>query len=193
MSIIQEALKKAQGDFAGKKSVSAPAKSAPAAQPKEVPLPSKAAPDDLTAGRHYRKMPSLRLPALVSVLVILLLVYGLKASLQYSRKHDGTPVPVKQSEEQSPAQKKTIDGSDLNVFGSQTHKLDPINFMGPRQSLLVLNGIMYVENRPQAIINGQVLEEGDKVSGATVLAIERDCVLLDLNDTNIRLEINKKS
>ena len=50
---------------------------------------------------------------------------------------------------------------------------------------------MYVENKPQAIINGYVLEEGDKINGATVLIIEKDCVLLDVNDANIRLELNK--
>ena len=45
----------------------------------------------------------------------------------------------------------------------------------------------------KAIINGRVLEEGDKINGATVLMIEKDCVLLDLNETNIRLDINKQN
>jgi hypothetical protein len=187
MSIIQEALKKAQGDYAVKKAPRE--KACPATE--ELPKKEPSHLHEPVTHTHDRKYPSVRLPALISVLVILLLVYGLRASLQYTRSHEKPLAPARAAAGESamPA-KKTVEAAPESVF-SQTAKLDPINFMGPRQSLFVLNGIMYIDGKPQAIINGQVLQEGDRISGATVLAIEKDCVLLDLNDTNIRLDIKK--
>ena len=174
MSIIQDALRKAQGDFAVKK---APQEKSHNAQGGLI--------------KEDRKSPSMRLPALVSIFTVLLLAYGFRASLQYTKKHVNVPVPPKNTGEPVTSKRSEADYSPAGIFG-QTNKLDPINFIGPRQSLFALNGIMYVEGRPQAIINGQVLEEGDKISGATVLVIEKDCVLLDLNNTNIRIELNKQ-
>ena len=67
----------------------------------------------------------------------------------------------------------------------------PVDLGSSVRPAFILSGIMYLEDKPQAIINGHVLEEGDKISGATVLVIEKDCVLLDLNDTNIKVELSK--
>jgi len=174
MSIIQEALKKAQDDFKEKE------------VPQEKSRPAQQEP--VKKEEENKRSLSMRLPALVSILAILLLAYGLKLSMQYTRSHDSASKARKNAAEPGTDKKVVTDSS--GIFG-QANKINPVKFMDPRQSLLVLNGIMYVENRPQAIINGQVLEEGDRISGATVLVIEKDCVLLDMNDTNVRLDIKK--
>jgi hypothetical protein len=54
-----------------------------------------------------------------------------------------------------------------------------------------LNGIMYLNDRPQAIINGFTLEEGDTISGATVVRIEKNSVILHMNDVEIMLTLKR--
>jgi hypothetical protein len=44
-----------------------------------------------------------------------------------------------------------------------------------------LNGIIYNEARPIAIVNGLTVRVGDEVNGATVISIERDRVTLSSN------------
>ena len=54
---------------------------------------------------------------------------------------------------------------------------------------LMLNGVMYLEGRPRAIINDSVIEEGDSISGATVRKINKDSVLLVFNDLEISINL----
>lgn len=61
----------------------------------------------------------------------------------------------------------------------------------PQYPELVLNGIMYLAERPQAIINNSVVEEGDTVSGAKVLSIKKNTVILNFNDVEISLSLKK--
>ena len=56
---------------------------------------------------------------------------------------------------------------------------------------LVLNGIMYLEERPRAIINGNMVEVGEFVSGAKIDAITRNSVLLNYNDLEITLKLKE--
>ncbi len=182
MSVIQDALRKAQGEYVEKKTPRIIKEGAP--RPKiEVQTLQKT-----------KKSTSMRLPALAGILMGLLLVYGLISSLQYSRtpkKNTGAASKVEttavrqENTAVSPSAAKRADSFSLP-------KIDPENLITPRPSNFVLNGIMYVENKPQAIINGYILEEGDKIDGAIVLVIEKDCVLLDFNDTNIKLELGKQ-
>jgi len=44
-----------------------------------------------------------------------------------------------------------------------------------------LNGIFYTTVRPSAIVNGQTLQLGDEVDGATVVAIGRTTVTLQID------------
>jgi hypothetical protein len=188
VSIIQEALKKAQGDYSVKRE---PKKEMPSVQSETGRSEAATAQVEMKAmPRHHpeRSGPSMRLPALVSVLTVLLLIYGLKLSLQYTGTHNNRVIGTKKAQ---PVVADKSASSSISAIMENPNKINPINFLEPRKSLFMLSGIMYVAGRPQAIINGQVLEEGDKISGATVLAIEKDCVLLDLNDANMRLEISK--
>lgn len=54
---------------------------------------------------------------------------------------------------------------------------------------LVLNGIMYLEAGPRAIINDTMVEEGDEVSGAKVVRINRRNVVLAFNNTEINIDL----
>ena len=58
----------------------------------------------------------------------------------------------------------------------------------------VLNGIMYIKERPRAIINGAVVTEGDVVSGATVTSISESKVLLKYinNDNKVEMVLKIK-
>jgi hypothetical protein len=186
VSIIQEALKKAQGDFTEKDIPQVKRDIVRANPAKDV----SGQPATRASARHeHGKAPSVRLPALVAVLVILLAVYGFRLSLKYVNNNSGathTAPAAAVAGKTNPAPKTT------GLLGQPS---DPglINFGGLHQPALILNGIMYLENKPQAIINGQVLEEGDKINNATVLAIEKDCVLLNLNDTNLKLDLNRQN
>lgn len=55
---------------------------------------------------------------------------------------------------------------------------------------LVLSGIMYIEERPRAIINGSVVEEGGSISGAQVRQIRRDSVVLTFEDMEMTINLN---
>ncbi len=61
----------------------------------------------------------------------------------------------------------------------------------PEVPTLVLNGIMYSNENPQAIINNGIVEEGDVVSGATVVKIDNKKALLLYNDEEIVLTLKK--
>lgn len=125
-------------------------------------------------------------PALVGVLTVLLIIYGLDASLRYSGaggKYQGT------LNKKGAFSKAASPAKGAEHFKSPL--IDPANLIPSRMGQFVLSGIMYVENKPQAIINGYVLEEGDKINGATIIAIEKDCVLLNLNNSDIRLDMSE--
>lgn len=52
---------------------------------------------------------------------------------------------------------------------------------------LILNGIMYLEEGPRAIINNSIVSEGDIVSGARVKNISKKSVTLESRDAEIKL------
>ena len=56
---------------------------------------------------------------------------------------------------------------------------------------LALNGIMYLAERPQAIINDSVVMVGDTVGGAKVTRITNSSVLLNYNDADITLTLTQ--
>jgi len=54
---------------------------------------------------------------------------------------------------------------------------------------LVLNGIMYLEEGPRAIINNFIVETGDSVLGARVAEINRESVILEYENVEITLKL----
>jgi hypothetical protein len=56
---------------------------------------------------------------------------------------------------------------------------------------LVVTGILHSEDRPAAIVDTQVLHEGEKISGATVEKIEKDGVQFERNGRRWKQALNK--
>ena len=54
---------------------------------------------------------------------------------------------------------------------------------------LRLDGIMYLDSGPRAIINNAIVGEGDMVSGATVTTINKKSVILTYNNVEITLNL----
>ena len=55
-----------------------------------------------------------------------------------------------------------------------------------------MNGIMYIEENPKAIINGIVVREGDVIGGAIVASITENNVLLKYNNNDNQVEVSLK-
>ena len=181
MSIIQEALRKAQGEYVEKKMPDIRVSFRPKIEVRAKP--------------NAKRPLSIRLLVMLGVLTAVVLIYVLMLSLQHPKARGKEPAAAGKAAALSAAQAQTI-FSAADVKPAEPKRdpgSGPKNDAAPQPVVFVLNGIMYVESRPQAIINGHVLEEGDKINGATVLAIEKDCVLLDLNSANIRLDLDKQS
>ena len=51
----------------------------------------------------------------------------------------------------------------------------------PEIRRLIVKGVLYSEDNPAAVIGTQIVHEGDKISGATVVRINRDGVVLEMN------------
>lgn len=177
MSIIQEALRKAQGSYVENNEPERGKEEKTKGSFDKSPAYTK---PDIKAFDKINTKKSNRLPVLVGILLFLFMVYGFMLSAKYSGSNTQAAAPsaVKQTNKLLPSSFPAPKMDQPDLFTSRTP-----NFS--------LNGIMYVENRPQAIINGYILEEGDSINGATVLVIEKDCVLLEINSSNVRLELEK--
>jgi type II secretory pathway component PulC len=46
---------------------------------------------------------------------------------------------------------------------------------------ITVKGIVYSEDNPSAIIGNEILHEGDKVSGATIVKINKNSVEFEMN------------
>lgn len=62
---------------------------------------------------------------------------------------------------------------------------------GMKYPEFILNGIMYIEGGPRAIINNSIVEEGDAVSGANIKRIDRKSVVLEYNGVEIVLNLKR--
>ena len=66
---------------------------------------------------------------------------------------------------------------------------------GPRASSpgFVVNAIIISPERRVAIVNGRRLAVGGSLDGATVMAIEKDHLILETGGKRIRAELNKRA
>ena len=58
----------------------------------------------------------------------------------------------------------------------------------PTPPTLTLNGIVWDTDRPQAIINDQVLSQGDTIEGAKIVSIRKSGINLVFEDVNFTLK-----
>lgn len=187
MSIIQEALKKVQSDYAQKK-----------ISPPKVKIKQEAVPSDtgkrnlFKALRMKKKLTPMRLTIMSSIMVVfissmVIVGFGLKLFLLFretAEKKRNKEVPLAVVTPQNLSQTKAAPAiPKRNKPSYDTAESRPPNF--------VLNGVMYLDGKPQAIINGYMLEEGDMLNGATVMLIDKDYVLLNLNDSKIKVKMER--
>jgi hypothetical protein len=172
MSIIQEALEKAQSD--GKPEASLP-KSVQATKKPEKIAPS--------TGIFPRRKATSRMPdkkAFITAVSFIVLALALLLVVRFlSGTGDRTNrTSAKNSQEVSyrPLVRDTV-----------KEPSEPVNKETAPD--LVLNGIMYIEGRPRAIVNNFIVEQGDSVLGATVTGIKRESVVLEYEDMEITLNL----
>jgi len=187
MSIIQEALKRAQYNYAGKKS-------SPPAHEEPIQKPAVPAPAELPDTRLITK----KIGVIVYVVVLLALVtsFGIRTlflkivTIDKEKRSKDLTVAV----QKSPPDNAVPPSVPVVAVERATEKpLAPASSGQVNQSPnLVLNGIMYVQEKLKAIINGTVVREGDVISGATVTSITEKNVLLKYNNNDNQVEVSLK-
>lgn len=158
MSIIQEALKKAQSDIkpAARETAKAPVAGKASSAVKRLPLADK--------------------KALMAVMLLALMAFAVFSAGRFLRKTDhGTSAADSQVVSYKP------------LIGSQSE--NPAALKTPESPKLVLNGIMYLEDGPRAIINNLIVGLGDTVSAAKITAINRQSVVLEYENVEITLSL----
>jgi len=163
MSIIQEALKKAQGTYVRTVSRS-----------------------QAEVAKPYH--PASNMPMLIPAVIVLTIVigFGLKIFLT-----DASNARIKESNgsHQDNAGTITAKGQAMDAITTSIKNSIPTAFIAGQAPNLTLNGVMYLKESPRAIINGNMVQEGDSVNGARVTAINKDNVRLDYNNAEITLKL----
>lgn len=177
MSIINEALKKAQEDNRQQ----ADAAGQEAAQQASAPSDAKAY-SSPSARRHNLKLSTeikRVVPALIILIVIAAVLFyskGFFRSVSPAANLLLAPVHMVKTAfppaTASPAQEETQQAAAVTpVFQ------DTLDF-----PILRLSGIVYDNERPYAIVNNRVVSKGDTIDGATLIEVRQESVMFVFND-----------
>lgn len=190
MSIIQEALKKAQVYVKD-------GRNGRNTRPIRDGIPEKPAPQK-RPGASSKKI-TLSLAITVSSLLVIVSAVILNRAFTAkdhlsAAKSSGPSVPLnKPSRQEEKAVGVEDERLDIVLPGYDSGQVQGGNSSLESQSQtmpkFLLNGIMYLETGPQAIINGAVVKEGDIIDGAVVARIDRSSVTLRLKDSEIILRV----
>lgn len=185
MSIIQEALKKAQTTYI-KEII------------KEVPQQKPDTGTDPAVQKHHHAMvPFARL---IPGVILLILIAGFGLNSFFSKNPAEIPTDKQRQNVSYKSALKDIalENPSVALMGIQAQSMvSPIKSVVSSGTALVhapdleLNGIMYMQETPRAIINGNMVEVGESVSGAKIDAINKDSVLLNYNDLEITLKLKE--
>jgi hypothetical protein len=99
-----------------------------------------------------------------------------------ARKADTIPAPVSAAGPLSPA---VLPSHQETIY----KRVEPVTVVRSEPPDLILNGIMYLETGPRALINNAIVGAGDTVNGATVTAINKKSVILTYNNVEITLNL----
>lgn len=174
--------------------VQPPPKAAPAKPPKAVTTTkaAKQIPWQQTLEKIKAKLftpkPGVS-PARQKTMVILVPVLFLTMIFVFSRVLSGPSPKITGAQSFGPS--GTIAGSN-NEIDWQIPDTYPTTLRDPMQfgsvttaqngtGNLIVKGIVYSKNNPSAVIGNQIVHEGEKVSGATVVKINKDSVELEMN------------
>ncbi len=175
MSIIQDALKKADKKIPPRTSLSAVYARAGKEEAAET-----------VTVAHIGKM-KVRYVAYALTLLILISIFAASHfPASKSRNTKVEPIRVTQSIAQ-PSEKEISVTKELAVIKSSAPMLP--KKPAPQPIEFTLSGIMHLENGPLAIINNMRIAEGDDVNGAKVVSITDDAVLLRRQGSEITLRL----
>ena len=194
MSIIQEALKKSQATYIKTTLQKEVAKAA-----EEAARANAHAAEDIPAGASRRSPISL--PVLIPAVIVLAITIGLGLKIFFSNKEAPTAKYIVKPDANHKAALKDVEPVALNRQGmtdtlpenipAKSENTPTARLEASQPADLTLNGIMYIREKPRAIINGNVVEVGESVSGAKVSAINEDRVLLNYNGVEITLKLKE--
>ena len=162
MSIIQEALRKAQN-----------AKPVKPAGPFEHD-------DGITANKPLAQ-GARKLPIVYFLLAFVLIAFLGFAVKYFSRVPPPLPAPVTQVPE-PPLKLDPVIQEAPQVIPEEPAAKEPV---------LILSGIMHPKSGPRALINNMTVAEGESVEGATVAAISDDRVILKWKNSEITLRLQQ--
>lgn len=175
MSIVQEALKKAQNYIDEQK----------ASQKENIEEPKRNA--GISDKKRHKIIP------LFFAGFIILSIFAVKQFLPLGKFRLTTP----------PAKSDPVDAASRQEvsYKAITPRIEPVPLPDPTPlheirkvtsaPNLVLNGIMYFSDGPQAVINGSRVAEGGIIGGAKVVRINKNNVVLNLDDLEITLNLKE--
>lgn len=183
MSIIQEALKKAQVSV-GAGAPKEPAREPKAGQPQQPPAKAAHA---VKPGIFPKTVVIAATVVLIAAIAVVALFVGSLVSTRPGQDAaSALPAPPAQEVRLRELPKAEADA----VSGGAAQDAARLNAeLASTAPKLVLNGIMYLEEGPRAIVNNAMVEVGDFVSGAKVVRIDRKNVVLVYNDVEITLTL----
>jgi len=201
MSIIQEALKKAQGDTGTQKT---PRTDGGAESMNTLHPGEKKSPPTLPPAGADKTNPSGKIdPRAVGILLFILTItvfFAARTFFTGERPTTTTPPAVDKRDMLPPPGAAGVKADTKPSLPSEILPISKIVFQRPDKNKLdgirqlaapefALNGIMYLEGAPRAIINDVVVEVGDTVSGAKVVRIDRQSAVVEYNGAEIVLNL----
>jgi hypothetical protein len=184
MSIIQEALEKARSST---KPIDPGAGITPA--PKKIENPRAAARPVM---KKAVKLPTSTRRALMAATLLAVMAFAIFSAGRFlsniSNRPDRTSAAKAQEVSYRPLVKNKASLSNADTETDRTNAL-VAGFKKTQNPELVLNGIMYIEEEPRAIINNFIVKTGDSVGGAVITNINSQSVILEYEDVEITLSL----
>ena len=183
-------------------------------QPSNAPLPKRSSPDNIVkpskqiplqqiwqriSGKLFAAKPGVDANR-QKVMIILIPVLFIVFIIVLTRILSG-PVPkaaVAQNVSAAKAATAFTDKVDWQIPAPYLATMrDPmqkgagLSVTGAQDGELAVRGILYSQDKPSAVIGSQIIHEGEKVSGATVLKINKDSVEFELDGKKWTQQIQK--
>lgn len=139
-------------------------------------------------------MDKKRIELVVTAVLVLILILSWANSIKISKRRKGAAPAKAASAKLAPAEKEAVGASEQD-WQSLEWARDPFTgrvysgeASGPID--LQLQGILWDEKKPRALIGGEIVGKGDALGNNVVIKISKDSVLLNdgTNDLELKLE-----
>lgn len=205
MSIIQEALRKSQNDYLRKKTPEPSRIIRLSPVPQKIDAQNKIEPVKVKQGKIKsnkvklnRKENKLTVFWFVSLIILVIMAaIAIILFLSYVSYRLSVRQKIHQAVQLPPAVVRLAPVTEETVFepvpqaNAKQEGKASVDVTKERPPNFILNGIMHLEDGPKAIINGYIVDKGDKINGATVMDINEDSVLVSLDDSKVKLKLSK--